>query len=134
MKLGHIGIWTNKLEELKVFYVKYFGATTGEKYINPQKNFASYFLSFQGETTLELMQMPDVRPRPYDRSEKPTGLTHMAFAVESKEEVDRLTDRLQDDGYDIASLPRMTGDGFYESAVFDPDNNIVEITCCLKEQ
>jgi lactoylglutathione lyase len=129
MKLGHIAIWTTKLEELKAFYMKYFGATPGKKYVNPRKNFASYFLSFQGETTLELMQMPDVRPRSYDRSEKPTGLTHMAFAVESKEEVDRLTDRLQHDGYDIVSLPRMTGDGFYESAVFDPENNIVEIMC-----
>jgi lactoylglutathione lyase len=129
MKLAHIAIWTTKLEELKAFYVKYFGAIAGEKYVNPQKKFTSYFLSFQGETTLELMHMPEVRPRPYGKSEKPTGLTHIAFEVDAKEEVDRLTDRLQHDGYDIVSLPRMTGDGFYESAVFDPENNIVEIMC-----
>lgn len=129
MKLGHVAIWTTKLEELKAFYVKYFGATAGEKYVNPRKNFASYFLSFQGETTLELMQAPEIQPRPYDRLDKPTGLTHIAFVVESKAEVDALTHRLQQDGYDIATLPRMTGDGFYESAVFDPENNIIEITC-----
>jgi lactoylglutathione lyase len=129
MKLTHIAIWTTKLEELKAFYVKYFGAIAGEKYVNPQKNFTSYFLSFQGETTLELMHMPDVQPKPYDRLDKPTGLTHIAFTVESKEEVDSLTRRLHDDGYDIEKAPRMTGDGFYESAVFDPENNIIEITC-----
>jgi lactoylglutathione lyase len=129
MKLGHVAIWTTKLEELKAFYVKYFRATAGEKYVNPRKNFASYFLSFQGETSLELMYMPEVRSRSYGRSEKPTGLTHIAFVVESKAEVDALTHRLQQDGYDIATLPRMTGDGFYESAVFDPDKNIIEITC-----
>ena len=129
MKLTHIAIWTTKLEELKAFYVKYFEATAGEKYVNPRKNFASYFLTFQGETTLELMHMPDVQPRPYNRSDKPTGLTHIAFALDTKEEVDKLTHRLQDDGYDIEKAPRMTGDGFYESAVFDPENNIIEITC-----
>lgn len=129
MKLTHIAIWTTKLEELKAFYVKYFGAIAGEKYVNPRKKFTSYFLSFQGETTLELMHMPDIQPRPYDRLDKPTGLTHIAFTVESKEEVDSLTRRLQDDGYDIEKAPRMTGDGFYESAVFDPENNIIEITC-----
>lgn len=130
MKLTHIAIWTTKLEELKAFYVKYFGAIAGEKYVNPRKNFTSYFLSFQGETTLELMHMPDVQPRPYDRLDKPTGLTHIAFALDSKEEVDSLTQRLQYDGYEIEKAPRMTGDGFYESAIFDPDDNIVEITCC----
>jgi lactoylglutathione lyase len=129
MKLTHIAIWTTKLEELKAFYVKYFGAIAGEKYINPQKKFVSYFLSFQGETTLELMHTPDVQPRPYDRLDKPIGLTHIAFALDTKEEVDKLTQRLQNDGYDIEKAPRMTGDGFYESAVFDPENNIIEITC-----
>jgi lactoylglutathione lyase len=129
MKLAHIAIWTTKLEELKAFYVKYFGAIAGEKYVNPQKKFTSYFLSFQGETTLELMHMPEVQPRPYGKSEKPTGLTHIAFEVDAKEEVDALTHRLQQEGYDIATLPRITGDGFYESAVFDPENNIIEITC-----
>jgi len=118
-----------KLEELKEFYVKYFRATAEEKYVNPRKNFASYFLSFQGETTLELMQMPDVQPRPYDKFDKPTGLTHIAFALNTKEEVDSLTRRLQHDGYGIEKSPRMTGDGFYESVAFDPDDNIIEITC-----
>ncbi len=54
-------------------------------------------------------------------------LTHLAFAVSSKEEVDSLAKELQKDGYQMEKLPRMTGDGFYESAVFDPDGNIVEI-------
>jgi lactoylglutathione lyase len=128
MKLTHIAIWTIELEKLKAFYVKYFGASAGKKYVNAKKHFESYFLSFQGETTLELMYMPDVRSRPYDKFDKPMGLTHIAFAVDSKEEVDSLTQRLQHDGYEIEKIPRMTGDGFYESAVFDPDHNIVEIT------
>ena len=34
MKLHHIAIWTFRLEELKEFYVRFFGGKSNEKYIN----------------------------------------------------------------------------------------------------
>ena len=37
MKLHHIAIWTFRLEELKEFYVRFFGGKSNEKYINPKK-------------------------------------------------------------------------------------------------
>ena len=129
MKITHIAVWTSQLERLKDFYITYFGASAGKKYVNTQRQFSSYFLKFQGDTSLELMSLPGVNVRPYDKSETPVGLTHLAFCVNSKEAVDALTARLQADGYEIEKTPRMTGDGFYESAIFDPDGNIVEITC-----
>ena len=54
------------------------------------------------------------------------GFTHLASSVGSEHEVDRLTDRLRADGYQVAAAPRRTGDGFYESVVLDPDGNRVE--------
>lgn len=129
MKITHIAMWTKKLDELKDFYVSYFRASAGAKYVNQYKQFSSYFLTFQGETTLELMHSADLPDRPYERSERSVGLAHLAFSLESRDAVDSLTRRLQDDGYEIASTPRTTGDGYYESAIFDPDENIVEITC-----
>ena len=45
MKLHHIAIWTFRLEELKEFYVRFFGGKSNEKYINPKKGFESYFIS-----------------------------------------------------------------------------------------
>ena len=39
MKLHHIAIWTFRLEELKEFYVRFFGGKSNEKYINPKKGF-----------------------------------------------------------------------------------------------
>ena len=42
--------------------------------------------------------------------------------------MDSLTARLRRDDYAIVDGPRVTGDGFYESAVEDPEGNIVEIT------
>lgn len=46
-----------------------------------------------------------------------TGYIHIAFRLGSKQAVDELTQRLRDDGYPVASGPRMTGDGYYESCI-----------------
>lgn len=46
----------------------------------------------------------------------------------SKEAVDKLTERLRNDGYAILSNPRITGDGYYESTVADPEGNCIEIS------
>ena len=61
MKLHHIAIWTFRLEELKEFYVRFFGGKSNEKYINPKKGFESYFISFGEGTDLELMSRTDVQ-------------------------------------------------------------------------
>ncbi|MDD3513982.1 MAG: VOC family protein, partial [Synergistaceae bacterium] len=56
------------------------------------------------------------------------GLIHMAISVDGEGEVDAKTEELRRDGYTIVSEPRRTGDGYYESCVFDPDGNRIEIT------
>jgi lactoylglutathione lyase len=55
------------------------------------------------------------------------GLAHIAFSVGSKEAVNQLTERLRSDNYTIASEPRTSGDGYYESVVLDPEGNQIEI-------
>ena len=52
---------------------------------------------------------------------------HVAFSAGGKNEVDKLTAQLENDGYKILSHPRTTGDGYYESCILDPENNQVEI-------
>ena len=52
MTIHHLAIWTFRLEELKTFYTTYFKGKSNEKYINPQKGFESYFISFNGGATL----------------------------------------------------------------------------------
>ncbi|MCK5731263.1 MAG: VOC family protein [Draconibacterium sp.] len=46
MRIEHIAIRVNDLEVMKDFYSKYFNMKCGNKYKNPKKKFASYFLSF----------------------------------------------------------------------------------------
>ncbi|WP_425667324.1 VOC family protein [Vibrio tubiashii] len=128
MKIEHIAIWTKQLEVLKEFYIKYFNATANEKYHNPSKKFSSYFLSFDRGCRLELMEMEGVPESKDDLYEQFTGLIHFAISLGSEQAVDELTARLVADGYERVDGPRHTGDGYYESCVFDPDGNRLELT------
>ena len=57
-----------------------------------------------------------------------TGYIHIAFSVGSREEVNALTVRLKEDGFEVASGPRTTGDGYYESCIIGIEGNQIEIT------
>lgn len=124
MKIHHIAIWTFQLEELRAFYVRFFGGKSNAKYVNPVKGFASYFISFDGGATLELMSRPDIQNVPF--KDNCLGITHLAFSFDSREEVLQQTELLRSKGYTIAGEPRTSGDGYFESVVLDPDGNRIE--------
>lgn len=124
MRIEHIALWTNKLEELKNFYITYFGGTANEMYYNPKTGFRSYFITFDSGARLEIMMKAGLIKSEY--ADK--GLAHFALSLGNKEKVDALTKELQDKGVTVVSNPRMTGDGYYESVVADPDGNYIELT------
>lgn len=124
MQLAHVAIWTTDLERSRDFYITWFEGKSNEKYENPAKGFASYFISFKDGASFEIMQQTDIT-QPYTHPH--IGLTHIAFHVGKKEKVDELTERFRKAGYTIASEPRFTGDGYYEGVILDPDKNPVEI-------
>lgn len=127
MKIEHLAIWTENIETLRDFYMKYFNVSSTEKYFNSKKNFSSYFLSFgKNKSRIELMHIPDIQNNPDKGNLK--GLAHFAISVGSKTNVNTLTEKLRIDGYTILGEPRTTGDGYYESIVLDPEGNHVEIT------
>jgi lactoylglutathione lyase len=129
MVLEHAAIWTTQLEVLKNYYIKYFDAKANDKYTNYQKEFHSYFLSFDSGARLELMTMPGIPVNENDTVQKQhTGIIHLAFGVDTMEEVEAKAKQLQADGFPILSGPRKTGDGYYEFETLDPDNNRIEVT------
>ncbi|TAH17812.1 MAG: glyoxalase/bleomycin resistance/extradiol dioxygenase family protein [Cytophagales bacterium] len=128
MKIEHIAIWTSDLEKMRDFYCHFFGATAGQKYTNPKKNYTSYFLSFDDGARIELMHVPTIPPRKDDIYTQFRGLIHFAIAIGSEAGVNDLTEKLRNEGYEIVGEPRWTGDGYYESVVLDPENNRIEIT------
>ena len=103
MYIHHIALWTTQLEELRQFYITYFNGTSNE-----------------------MMRKTDVTS-PADKIPH-IGLAHFSVSAGSKEAVLELTERLRHNGFVVASEPRTTGDGFFESAILDPDGNLVEIT------
>jgi len=129
MMVSHIALWVDDLEGMRRFYERYFGARAGAKYENLKKCFESFFLSFDGGARLELMR-DTRRSRSGEGSSSPPahGWAHLAFSAGSPEAVDRLTEELAAAGFAVLSGPRHTGDGYYESAVTDPEGNTVEIT------
>ena len=126
MRIEHAAIYVTGLEAMRNFYIKYFGAISNAGYHNPQTGFKSYFLSFSGGARLELMSRPEITD--CDKPLFKSGFIHLAFSVGSKEAVDKLTAQLKDDGFEVISGPRTTGDGYYESCILDPEGNQIEIT------
>ena len=128
MHIEHIAIWVNDLEQMRAFYMRYFGAKSNEKYVNAKKQFESYFLSFDTGARLELMRMQGIPASTNDIYKQFSGLIHFAVSVGSEEKANSLTEQFRKDGYEILDGPRRTGDGYYESVVLDPEGNRVEIT------
>lgn len=124
--ISHIAIYVTDLEQSKQFFEKYFNGIAGDIYINRQTKFRSYFITFGGNCTIELMHRPEVTAN--DSNRYRCGYAHIAMSVGSVEDVDALTERLVFDGYETVSGPRMTGDGYYESCVKIFDDILIEIT------
>lgn len=126
MKIDHIAMYVENLEEVREFFIKYFKATSNEMYHNPKTGLKTYFLSFEEGSRLEIMTRPDMTES--SKNIMQTGYIHLAFSVGSKERVDSLTSELKEAGYEVLSGPRTTGDGYYESCILGPENNQIEIT------
>lgn len=129
MTLEHVAIWTNHLEQLKDYYFTYFDGVPNEKYVNDKNQFESYFLTFTSGARLEIMQKPTIPANLNDPiTEQYLGIIHLAFGVDTMEEVDHKAKQLQKEGFTILRGPRVTGDGYYEFETLDPDNNRLEVT------
>ena len=126
MRIEHIAMYVNDLENAKEFFVKYFNAVSNDGYHNQTTDFRSYFLTFEDGARLEIMNKPGMSDTKKELAR--TGYAHIAFRLGSKEAVDELTARMKKDGYEVVSGPRTTGDGYYESCVVGMEGNLVELT------
>ncbi|HKE91918.1 MAG TPA: VOC family protein [Gemmatimonadales bacterium] len=123
-RIEHVAIWAHDLEALRAFYTDVLGGTSGPRYENPATGFTSYFITFGDGPRLELMHRPGIEPaRP-----EAGGSAHIALALGSRAAVDEAVATLRDQGVAVASDPRMTGDGYYEAVILDPEGNRVELT------
>ncbi|XEO94548.1 VOC family protein [Latilactobacillus sakei] len=124
MHIEHVGLWVHDLETMKTFYQTMFQATAGELYENHKKGFQSYFLTFTDGARLELMHQDSELAGLATKGQ----IAHLAMAVGSETAVDQLVAKLQAQGLPLLNGPRVTGDGYYEAVVQDPEQNLIELT------
>ncbi|WP_294242163.1 VOC family protein [Pseudobutyrivibrio sp.] len=126
MKIEHIAMYVNDLEGARDFFVKYLDGKSNDGYHNKNTDFRSFFISFDDGARLEIMQKPEMEEA--EKTLNRTGYIHIAFSLGSAEAVDSLTARFKEDGYEVVSGPRTTGDGYYESCIVGIEGNQIEIT------
>ena len=129
MTLEHAAIWTDNLEALKDFYVRYLDGQSNKKHVNEKKQYESYFISFGSGARLELMTRPNISDNQNDTILlQHKGIIHLAFEAVTRQEVDEKAKLFSANGFQILDGPRTTGDGYYEFVTLDPDHNRIEIT------
>ena len=125
-RIAHVALWCVDLERAAVFWQTYFAARVGAPYASARRpGFVSRFARFADGAAIELMSAPWLAERPTG-AERP-GWAHVAVALASEADVDRVAEQLQRDGRLIAP-PRRTGDGYYEALAADDEGTLVEIT------
>ncbi|MBW9452473.1 VOC family protein [Citrobacter portucalensis] len=125
MKIAHMALWTQDLEQQARFWVSFFDGKINEKYrskTNP--GFESYFVKIGEEIAIELMTKPGLIGQQSDNNR--CGWVHLAISVGGNENVDAIAMQAQGQGI-LVSGPRTTGDGYYEAVIKDPDGNLIEI-------
>lgn len=110
---------------MKNFYERYFAVSSSKLYQNKKTGFKSYFLKFDNNSRIEIMSRDDIFK---EKSENLLGYAHISISLGTKDKVDQYTEIFRADGYKIVSEPRVTGDGYYESVISDPENNLIELT------
>ncbi len=126
MRIAHVALWTTDLDRLCRFWAETFGAIAGDLYESARRpGFSSRFLYLKDGPSVEVMQGPWIRGQE-EQSER-QGYAHLALSLGSREAVDALAAKAAAAGI-LLSPARMTGDGFYEAVLSDPDGNPIEIT------
>lgn len=124
MKVEHIGIWVTDIEKMKAFYETYFNAKASQLYHNKTTGFRSYFMELAEGCRVELTTKQHLS----NRISESLGYTHLAIAVGDKAKVDEMTAEFVAAGFPLLNGPRVTGDGYYEAVIQDPEGNLIELT------
>ena len=125
IRIEHVAIWVRDLERMCHFYVAMLGAKPGTPYQNPRTGFRSTFVSFGGGARVELMSQSGQA----EGKSQPScfGYAHLALSLGTRAAVDGTVARLESQGVMVLSRPRVTGDGYYEAALADPEGNRIEL-------
>lgn len=125
MKIAHVALWTTNLDAQINFWQQYFATQINDKYVSSNNiGFESYFINFNDGGTIELMTKPGLCMQ--NPNNNMIGWAHIAIAVGGKQQVENLANIAAKNNI-LYAKPRLTGDGYYEAIIKDPDGNLMEI-------
>lgn len=109
MKIEHVAIWVNDLEGMRDFYKQYFNGEEKQLISQFEKQFESYFITFEGGARLELMKQVGID----DVLQTQTiGYAHIAFSVGSKEKSERINKYIKRSRVSCGKRPTNYRDGY----------------------
>ena len=124
MQLDHIGIEVHDLFTMELFYRQVLGFGFQYRYVSRNSpGLRTVFLQ-RGALSLELLERP--RAQVFLRSRNPVA-GHLALRVEDVDAECARIARLAFPG-SYLEPPRMTGDGFREAELRDPEGNVIELS------
>ena len=136
-RIDHAAVWVSDLAGARDFYARWFAGRSNGEYHNPRTGLRTFILTFAPDASddgsggsggrsarLELMSRPDITARP---DAEALGWAHISFALPGRADVDGLAARARAAGVPVVDGPRLTGDGYYEAVLLDPEGNRVEI-------
>jgi len=125
MNIAHVALWTRHLNAQVHFWETVFAGRSNERYVSKNRpGFESHFITLDDGPTIELMALPELADAP--TAPEYVGWAHIAVNVGGKADVDRMAENARLSGT-LLSAPRMTGDGYYEAVIADPDGNRIEL-------
>lgn len=125
MNIAHVALWTRHLDAQVTFWETVFAGQCNERYVSKNRpGFESHFMTLSDGPTIELMALPELADAP--AAAEYVGWAHIAINVGGKADVDRMAEHARQGGT-LLSAPRMTGDGYYEAVIADPDGNRIEL-------
>lgn len=128
MKLQHIAFWSQDIDTLVNFYEQHWNGRV--LFRHETNDFSCIFIEAFRCIKLEIMNRKTVSAA--DRTER-VGYSHLSIEVDSKHEVDKITDYCIAKKIKLVKCKEQYDDGFYESAFLDPDDNLIEIAFVNRE-
>ncbi|HIR84954.1 MAG TPA: VOC family protein [Candidatus Galloscillospira excrementavium] len=123
MRISNVGMFVKDLEGAKKFFVDYFGAVEHAVY-EEDNGFKSYILKFDEGPKLELMTKPEIVDEKKDPNR--TGFAHICLKVDSREQLDEITEKFRAAGYKILYEPATVGGKETRAIAFE--DNVLEVS------
>ena len=122
-KLTHVALLVNDVDKTADFYIKYCSLKVISRRMDPNTGYRVIWL---GEDLKFVIVAFEGEKKPMQSIVKP--LSHLGFALKSKDEVDKISEIAKEDGILNYGPVYIDADVGYICEVLDPDKNSVEFS------